>query len=106
MSLCPPFHFQKILARCLVASCAHHGKLFNTHSLYVGTDHERHQVRWNNYPWKFCGPVLQLFELLAVQLHISITWLITLGRGAKLTMGIRNFILQRSQIWKRGKLVP
>jgi hypothetical protein len=29
------------------------------------------------------------------------------GRGgAKLTMGIRNFILQRSQIWKRGKLVP
>jgi hypothetical protein len=27
------------------------------------------------------------------------------GGGAKLTMGIRNVILQRSQIWKRGKLI-
>jgi hypothetical protein len=30
--------------------------------------------------------------------NISITWLIR----AKLTMGNRNFILQRSRIWKRG----
>jgi hypothetical protein len=26
--------------------------------------------------------------------------------GAKLTVGIRNFILRRIQIWERGKLVP
>jgi hypothetical protein len=28
------------------------------------------------------------------------------GGGGKRTMGIRNFILQRSQIWKGGKLAP
>jgi hypothetical protein len=36
---------------------------------------------------------------------ISVTWLITLG-AAKLMMGIRNFILQRSQIWKWRKIGP
>jgi hypothetical protein len=29
---------------------------------------------------------------------INAKWLIKMGRGANLTMGIRNFILQRSQI--------
>jgi hypothetical protein len=28
--------------------------------------------RWNNYPWKCCGPAFQLYELLGVQFHVSL----------------------------------
>jgi hypothetical protein len=37
----------------------------------------------------------KMFRTLVV--HISVTWLITLV-GTKLTVGIRNFILQRSRV--------
>jgi hypothetical protein len=48
--------------------------------------------------------------ILTIYLHTSVTWLITSGGGGgggwvgKLTMGIRNFILQISLTWNSGKL--
>jgi hypothetical protein len=36
--------------------------------------HRREHVRWINYPWKLCGPVPQLFILLGVQFHVSVSF--------------------------------
>lgn len=36
--------------------------------------HRREHVRWINYPWNLCGPVPQLFILLGVQFHMSMSF--------------------------------
>jgi hypothetical protein len=68
-------------------------------------------------PRKFLLSV-RIWNLTAASLKIAVLWNVTPhkrnlannpgargGGGAKLTMGVGNFILQRSQIWKREKLV-
>jgi len=77
VSLCPPFSFFDILVQYLVAFHACHGELFHTHWLFIGTDHQTEQARWNNCPWKFliAAPfcVLPLFELW----HVAVACLNT-----------------------------
>jgi len=69
----PHFHFQGFWPNISWHSVAIMIKCVTHLDLTLG-HHWREQLRWINYPWKLCGPVPQLFMLLGVQFHVSVSF--------------------------------